>query len=805
MKKNIFFGIFGLLLLSVFAACSDSGTDESPNPADKPVITISQPGEIPATGGAGRIELSIANPVEGASVTATAVQEPEWFRILSASETEISYEAGVNVGDTPRSVTVKVEYANADAQEVVLTQASPSVQRTLAFEISILEITSRSVRLNCVPSDPEASYIGTVIDKEDFDRYSDDDAYIEYYITYLQYVEEQYGYSVQQMLRHGSMINYDIALPSPEKEYYFIAFGFTADCIMTSPCIYKELFRTTSPETTECTFDFSVRRGIEYTRVAVLPSNNQTSYLWGVMAETDFEALGDDPGAAIMQQIRDEVEKRQNSGEEAHFAEYTVYSSRSCSYDDLEEGTSYVAYAFGCDISGKGSPTTELARTVFVERREPAVDCSFTLSFSSVRATSFVADIVPSDPTVRWFAYTLPQEVRDKYPSVEAMSEDVIDILTGLGIQWAEDTDYIHTGSQTLSSREILGDELTPETAQIVVVFGITDEGVRNTKAMHSVVTTSQLGVPSKMTIGIEGETWGYSGAKVSFTPSVREVYFYDLIPKEYYEDEAFTSDLHFMEYLVSDYVAIGLLPYKLTIGPASMETEALMPGTEYLGVAFGYDSEVSTGLFSWGFKTGSVPMGGTASITDIAVKIEDGDRYYASDPLNYYDCRGMAVVSITPQPDASAQRYYMGVFSDLASLTEQEITDLLVGHGDSVPCSYILDWDTAFEIAVLAFDADGKAGPILRKGITPLRSDIETFAVRSSKNLRKPGLRSQPRARFAMPENYVLLPEAGIPAAASDLRLGNFAPTDSPRSEVFRPATNPESAELHRLRDRVR
>ena len=206
------------------------------------------------------------------------------------------------------------------------------------------------------------------------------------------------------------------------------------------------------------------------------------------------------------------------------------------------------------------------------------------------------------------------------------------------------------------------------------------------------------------MTVDITGETKGWSGLALTFTPSAKERYFYDVQMKDFYE--SFESDEAFMNELLYYYGGQGLLAYKQTIGQATLTVEeGLLPGTTYLGVAFAVDKQISTPLFTREFTTASVPMGGTATVTSIEPTIEDGDRYYESDPEKYADCKGKAVVGFKITTNAAA-KYYVACFDPFTERpNDQQMTDLLVGYGDSEPAAYLLDWNEPCEVWALAMD----------------------------------------------------------------------------------------------------
>lgn len=785
MKKSHFFTRTSLCCALLLSACGgDDPAVDRPLPKT-PVLHVETPAEIPATGGEGTIRYTLTDPAE-TPLRPTVHSDADWLHIGEIGDGTVAFRAEVHTGDEPRTAQVTLSYPNAEPVEATLRQAAPSTPRNLTFDIRILETASRSVVVECIPSDPEATYIAMATHKEEFDAFASDEAIFADNLEYFYEWGPMFGAtsneeSIAIFLRRGTLENYDITLDSPSSDYYFYAYGMNSDGTITSPRIFKEPFSTTDPEQKEIDFRFAVRPGISYTQVNVYPSTIYVPYLWGVLPRSEWDALGDDPAQRIVDEIRAEVDDANALGGEAHFGDYTVYHNRKKSYTDLTEGEEYVVYAFGCDVTG--FVTSPVRTEVFTEHRLTRVECSFSLSFESVRASSFAVNIVPSDNGVRYVAYTLPYEFLEKYASVEAMTEDVVDILFDLETDFSKEGDYVHTGRQSLSNYDLLGSECDPLTKQIVAVFGINDRGYRLTEISQGVVTTAQAGMPSSMTIGIEGLPLGYNGAEVTFTPSSKEMYFYDLVPRAYYDE--FDSDDYFMSELLFYYGTKQLLMTRMTMGKATLTAyDGLMPGTEYMGVAFGVDKNVSTPLFKEIFRTGSVPLGGTAKVERIDLKIEDGDAYYAKDPSAFANCKGMAVVTCNPFTGAGAAECYAGCFQRLdPALSEQQMADLIVGRGDrqGEGVSYLLEWDAPSVAAALATDATGKAGPVLKREFTPEKSHVQDAPHPGACKLRTTD------GRITEPDVPALMrkPDPAMRETLSErLISGGF--TDSPAAQLF-------------------
>ena len=264
---------------------------------------------------------------------------------------------------------------------------------------------------------------------------------------------------------------------------------------------------------------------------------------------------------------------------------------------ELDEGGEYVAFAFGCDVSGV--VTTELMKKEFRAETLEKVSCSFDVSTVDLRAATFTVEITPSDPDIRWFAYTMPYEMLELYVSAEEMTEEALDILCATGIDWATDTELVHTGTMTLSNYDLLGERATPDTRQFVGVMAISEYGTRiSDLTFYTLVTASDD--PSgdmdiEVTIDVMDNT--VSNAAVKFTPVPEEQFVYGVLPTSFFEgldsvDEKTAAVLSY--YVINDLLKSRLSYDEVVYNPADLEA-----GVEYTAFAFGYADIVGKTFFS--------------------------------------------------------------------------------------------------------------------------------------------------------------------------------------------------------------
>lgn len=542
------------------------------------------------------IKFGVDNAVEDVSLE--AFTKADWLDVLGVESDVVRFKAACNEGDAARSTEVLLSYEGAVNVKINVVQSPKAVApKTLTFEITIKKITSRTVTLDCIPSDPEATYVGMAADKSDFDKYKSEEDLVasdlEYFKSWGDSFEDEGEHdpnnpSWAKFLRKGPMVDYEIQLSRPEHDYVFYAYGLNVDGSTTSPHVFHVEFKTIAPEPQNCTFTFKYRPGIDFGRINVYPSDLQVSYIWGVCPKSDYDAIEGDKAKAIIESLKELMATQGGT-----WRDYVGYHNRYMNYSNLVDGEQYVAYAFGADISG--SATTEAMSYEFTAKTISRQDCDFTFIFQDVRATTFAAQITPSS-NVKWVAYTLPAETAEKYNSVDEMTEVVIDTFNEmLDEGWWNGNTMTHTGTQLLSSYQLQASYvLDSSTKQIVCAFGIDDNGYRVTPVSQSFVTTTALGEPSDMTIDFD-VTSKDGVVEIAYKPSKMEAYFYDLITYEDYSQFE-TEDEFYAEMM---YRYSSMMQYKMTMGTAKMTTESLHAGERYVAYAFGMDGDKSTKIFT--------------------------------------------------------------------------------------------------------------------------------------------------------------------------------------------------------------
>lgn len=603
MKK-----IFALIPFAAFALLAGCTPENTETVKESPVIQTQETVTAEAAGGDITINYTIANPVEGQQLTAAA-EDCGWLSIKETTEASVIANVAANETEDSRSAEITLSYAGAENVTVTVTQngSTPDnpddedddfIQDTgLSFQIEIVSVSSRSVTVNCIPSDLEATYIAMASDYDDYYALEENsreffEQDINYFIEWGMTFGEE-GITEEECIamftRTGAMENYEITLDKPMSKYVFYAYGLNHDGTVTSK-VFKQEFTTTEPEQQECTFDFMVRPTLEGMRINVIPSSIYVQYYWNVMPKSEFDAYGEDAADRIAEEL---LEESQSSG--TGMGQVLYYHNQSGSFNELNDGEEYVVFAFGCDVSGV--VTTPLMKEEFSAMSLEKVNCSFSITPKDIMSTTFSAEIIPSDPNQKWFAYTLPYEVLEAYPSLEEMTDEVLDILCSSGADWMSALAY--TGTQTLSNYDMMGEAAIPETRQFIGVMAISEYGTRiSDLTTSSLVTNADDGSDDvNIDVNIEILNKSASNASVKFTPYPDEYYVYGVLETSFF-DGYDTDDVKIASVL-SYYVINDMLNTRITFDELIYNPDGLTKGTEYTAFAFGYTDIVGKTFFS--------------------------------------------------------------------------------------------------------------------------------------------------------------------------------------------------------------
>ena len=274
------------------------------------------------------------------------------------------------------------------------------------------------------------------------------------------------------------------------------------------------------------------------------------------------------------------------TGEEIPVIAEQTTSATALSFDDLEPETKYIlrvkAYAGGMEDSAY----CKIFATTLAEEREPLTFTS--ISVSNVTYESATVELVPAAEDLYYYAVI-------EYSQFENKSDAEIISALKSGI----------TASSLVSGRQtktVHG--LKESTKYQVVAFGWNaDEGKATSDVSHlEEAFTTEADTRLSIEIGIGSVT--DQEATVTYTPTPSDgTYFADVIEASLIAGK---SDMEIVSYLQTEYADNTLQDIRYT-GTKS-KTYQISASTDYVAVAFAYDTEISeltSLMFTQAFSSG--------------------------------------------------------------------------------------------------------------------------------------------------------------------------------------------------------
>ena len=144
----------------------------------------------------------------------------------------------------------------------------------------------------------------------------------------------------------------------------------------------------------------------------VIPSSNSIRYYFDVCTMSDFESVNGNVGVIIQQYIDYLLAYNPALTMEDMLQIMLSQGPDEDGVSNLPAGTQMCFYAVA--VNDEGQPYGEPAVVTFTtEEGGNAADCTFDMTISEIKGTTVFIEIVPSDPSVRyWYAVT----PRDGYP-----------------------------------------------------------------------------------------------------------------------------------------------------------------------------------------------------------------------------------------------------------------------------------------------------------------------------------------------------------------------------------------------------
>ncbi len=390
-------------------------------------------------------------------------------------------------------------------------------------------------------------------------------------------------------------------------------------------------------------------------------------------------------------------------------------SATGVAFDNLQPSTKYILKVKA--LSGNSAVADSSYAKVFATTlSEHAAKLTFDkIAVSDATYESVVVDIVPAADDIYYFAVVEYSKVANK------SDDEVIELLSAQINQ----NDLVSGNIK----RTVHG--LTENTRYTVVAFGWNgDKGVATSDV-------ARLGTPfvtltdDRMTIGISVDAVSSQNATVSFTPSAKT--------QPYYADVVLASQVQGL----SDEEVVEVVKQKNSTLSAVSHTGnytgnyTVDAGTEYVAVAFGYDtttSALSTKLATQSFTSSQIDMfqvtvsNATDSSFDVAISPTDKNMYYValSAPtaiLSSYSLDYIADYIVT-QSNSYCSEYGFDTCVSYGVFISGDYTDTFDG----------MDPETAYTVFVMGVEKESSTSVKAATGVTASES-ITTLAVSTERS----------------------------------------------------------------------
>lgn len=396
-----------------------------------------------------------------------------------------------------------------------------------------------------------------------------------------------------------------------------------------------------------------------------------------------------------------------------------VTGNDSWSYYELEPDTDYVVFAVEIDTDGKTTsvPVMKEFTSAKVVPIVP-VDCTFDVSVTAITKTNATVGIIPSDKQLNYYFEAIRS---DEYAKSEDKSALVGDYI------WSAIMNRIYANQESFSAAlegvTWQGDgntplpegALKPGTKYVLVVCGVDSYGRPNTDLTTHEFETEAV-IPSTNTFEITVSNITALDARVHVTTTNDDPYYAGFLLKKYYGE---LSD----EQLVSKLQMEGGISQEFN-GDADFDGEGmLLPGTDYLVIAVGYDEAATTAVTRKEFRT---VAGGDPAECRFEVDV-DFDIFWADIDLKpsdntvfYYWAQMEKGKYVSDTQAAKAVEEMLAGLAYQMGIPMETVMQQMCFRGRE-QAQFAINSDTEYIVYAVALNLDGKVA-----------GDVSTWSVKS-------------------------------------------------------------------------
>lgn len=338
-------------------------------------------------------------------------------------------------------------------------------------------------------------------------------------------------------------------------------------------------------------FEFQIEQVCEsYVTFSIFPKDKEMTYLYMIMDSDGFQKL--DGESDILSWVRSELEKQAElymMSYEDYLKEYKLIQGDKTGILEigLKEDTEYVVFSYGFE---NGEKTTEIVSHPFHTEKMQKSDCSFAIEVTVEKNTADLK-VTPSDDNVYYYrdvisVYDYENYFGGKMPdAAQLYLNELISIYGMMGFGVEETMGKIKVKGETTFHAT----DLRADADHIAFAAAITDGGVICSDVSTFEFKTGSIeGSENQIEVNVKDIT--SDSVTLEAVPSNDDPYILTVELASSYEG---MSD----EEIVAAMIAMWgeLLDFMTVQGNSEQTINSLMPDTDYLAVAFGYQSGAAT------------------------------------------------------------------------------------------------------------------------------------------------------------------------------------------------------------------
>ncbi len=630
------------------------------------------------------------------------------------------------------------------------------------FVLEVSDITLDTAHIKVQPKDKTMPYVIFINPASEYDKFASEEELISDDLVGFIELADEAGLTIEEWLEANLTkgdVEADQDMLRPGMEYVLYAYGLSTKGEATTK-VYTCRFETPAVPTVDAKFKLEITSLTKTSaEVKAVADPSTTTFFLNIFDEEAYQAYGGDRGA-FAAQVESLVSHYISMGASRKqiFDNLSSCGEDTFSRTDLLPGEKYYAFAIGIDKDFRVNSEPEVLELTTTDVTPS--DNKLTVTIETISFSGFTATVeATNEDGYLWSVQ--PADMCDKLPSDEAIMWEVADIykynevmdqfLTH-GTTWLGDIDY-----------------LKPDTDYYLLVFGW-DDAPTTPLVKVPVHTMSADDDPAALTVDIEIGELTHKSATVTTTGSSAVYYYSDIIEASVYDEtlQAEGSVDAAVKKLMDASIEWGAEWFVCTKAEYLMETGIigrqtytypdLLPQTDYRIYAMSVDMETGEAAAVKGFVsevfTTPEHIISDASLAFVQGHHYDGDALAALDPDKYGDLAGMALLSYSVEPNATAAHWYTNFYAeDWSNESDDWIEMMLItfgydsGNPDNVQYDkrsgvYVLPFDQTYSFVGMARDGAGILGHGVAVPITLSKADAspaEEFIASQSAVLRAP------------------------------------------------------------------